>query len=82
MVFSTSLFLTVFLPVFLIIYNLVGKKLKNWVILISSIIFYAWGAPKFVFVLLGSTVLTFYFVRLMNHAEVRKRKRIFLILSI
>ncbi len=82
MVFSTSLFLTVFLPIFLIIYNLVGKKLKNWVILISSIIFYAWGAPKFVFVLVGSTILTYYFVKLMHHSEERKRKRIFLVLSI
>lgn len=82
MVFSTSLFLIIFLPIFLITYSLVGKKLKNWVILIASIIFYAWGAPKFVFVLVGSTIATFYLVKLMHQAEQRKRKRVFLILSI
>ncbi len=82
MVFSTSLFLTVFLPVFLIIYSLVGKKLKNWVILIASIIFYSWGAPKFVFVLIGSTIITFYLVKLMHNSTVRKRRRLFLVMSI
>jgi len=82
MVFSTSYFLTIFLPIFLIIYSVVGKKLKNWVILIASIIFYAWGAPKFVFILVGSTIITFYLVRFMHNAELRNRKRVFLILSI
>jgi len=82
MVFSTSYFLTIFLPVFLIIYSVVGKKLKNWVILIASVFFYAWGAPKFVFLLVGSTIITFYLVRLMHNAEVRNRKRVFLVLSI
>lgn len=82
MVFSTSLFLVIFLPVFLITYYLVGKKLRNWVILIASTIFYAWGAPKFVFVLLGSTALTFYLVRLMHNAQDIKSKRIYLVLSI
>ncbi len=82
MVFSTSFFLTVFLPVFLIIYNIVGKKLKNWVILIASIIFYSWGAPKFVFILIGSTVIDFYLVRMMHNSKLMSRKRTLLIISI
>ncbi len=82
MVFSTSFFLTVFLPVFLIIYNIVGKKLKNWVILIASIIFYSWGAPKFVFILIGSTIIDFYLVKMMYNAKLMSRKRTLLIISI
>lgn len=82
MVFSTSYFLTIFLPIFLIVYYVVGRKLKNWVILIASIIFYAWGAPQFVFILIGSTVLTFYLVRMMHSTPLLFRKRIFLVASI
>ncbi len=82
MVFSTSLFILIFLPLFLIIYYLVGRKAKNIVILIASTLFYAWGAPKFVFVLLGSTALTFYLVKIMHTSAAINRKRIFLVLSI
>lgn len=63
MVFSTTLFLLYFLPIFLLVYNLVGKKWKNIVILIASVLFYSWGAPKFVFVIVGSTILDFYLVQ-------------------
>ncbi|RFC54769.1 MBOAT family O-acyltransferase [Brumimicrobium aurantiacum] len=63
MVFSTTLFLLYFLPVFLIVYSLTTKQWKNLVILVASIFFYSWGAPKFVFVILGSTILDFYIVR-------------------
>ncbi len=82
MVFSTSLFLVLFLPVFLITYYLVGRSLKNWVILIASTVFYAWGAPKFVFILLGSTALTYYLVNMMYSSMSIRLKRLYLILSI
>lgn len=75
MVFSSALFLVYFLPIFLLVYNLVPKRFKNWVILLASIFFYSWGAPKFVFVIIGSTFLDFYIVKWMSEsAEKRKRK--------
>lgn len=55
MVFSSIVFLIYFLPIFLAIYFLADKKYKNAVILLGSILFYAWGAPKFIFVILGTT---------------------------
>ncbi len=82
MVFSSSFFLTIFLPVFLIVYSIAGKRLKNWVILLASIFFYAWGAPKFVFVLVGSTIITFYVVRMMHNAINLRSKRTLLTISI
>ena len=82
MVFSHTLFLLYFLPAFLAVYSLLGKQLKNWWILIASIGFYAWGAPLFVIILLVSTILDFYIVKLLDLAKDKKRKRLFLIISL
>ncbi len=75
MVFSSIVFLLYFLPAFLFCYYVAGKKLKNIVILLFSIFFYSWGAPKFIFVLLGTTLIDFYLVRWMwklQHPTQRK----------
>ena len=77
MVFSSSLFLLYFLPVFLIIYYLVPRKFKNWFILIASILFYAWGSPKFVFFLMGSVGVDFYINRSLAVSEGRIKKLLF-----
>lgn len=82
MVFSSIIFLLYFLPIFLILYFIVGKKYKNIVILASSIFFYSWGAPVFVFILLGSTFLDFYLVQWMHKSQKPKKKKQLLILSI
>lgn len=82
MVFSSILFLLIFLPVFLVVYTLSPKAFKNWWILISSIAFYAWGAPTFVFVVLLSTIVDFYLVQEMHKARDARNKRYLLILSI
>lgn len=73
MVFSSIIFLFYFLPVFIITYYLVPRSLKNPVILIGSIFFYAWGAPKFIFVILGTTFFDFWIVRAMSAAAGRKK---------
>lgn len=55
MVFSSIVFLSAFLPVFLLIFYLCpGLKLKNFVLLAFSLLFYAWGEPFWVLVLLFS----------------------------
>ncbi len=74
MVFSSSIFLLYFLPVFLIIYFIIGKRLKNLFALIASVFFYAWGAPDFIFIVLGSIVTDFYLVKWMNKSEGEKKK--------
>lgn len=55
MVFSSILFLLYFLPVFLLIYSVVPQKARNGVALGASIVFYAWGAPLFIGVLIVSS---------------------------
>ena len=52
MVFSGIPFLYYFLPCVLILYYLAPFKLKNSVLLLSSLVFYAWGEPKFLILML------------------------------
>ncbi len=73
MVFSSSLFILYFLPAFLIIYFILPQKLKNYFALLASIFFYAWGAPTFIFIVLGSITLDFYVVQRMNRSAGRKK---------
>jgi len=82
MVFSSLVFLFYFLPVFLLVYYLADKRYKNVVILCGSIFFYAWGAPRFIFILLGVTTVDFYLVRLMDKQQRRIRKVILLCCSL
>ena len=60
MVFSSVLFLSVFLPCFLVCFYLCPQFLKKWMIVFFSILFYAWGAPIFIFFLLGSSIIDFF----------------------
>jgi alginate O-acetyltransferase complex protein AlgI len=81
MVFSSITFIIYFLPAFLLLYYLAPKKAKNIVLLLGSIFFYSWGAPKFIFVILATTFVDFYMVKWMN-ASFAKKKTALLIASI
>ncbi|MDP1621063.1 MAG: MBOAT family O-acyltransferase [Bacteroidales bacterium] len=69
MIYNSSLFLLYFLPSFLIIYYLISRKFKNWFLLLTGIFFYAWGAPVFVFVVMGSVMADFFIVGQMSLKE-------------
>ena len=63
MLFSSSVFLIVFLPVVLGLYYIPifkNTKYKNIILVIFSILFYGWGEPLFVFLLLFSCILNYY----------------------
>lgn len=53
MVFSSSLFIFAFLPLLLFLYFIAKDSARNYVLLFFSLVFYAWGGPKFLFVMLG-----------------------------
>lgn len=59
MIFSSEIFLFFFLPITFAGYYIVNTKLKNVFLLIMSIIFYAWGEPEFVFVLMFSIFVNY-----------------------
>lgn len=82
MVFSSIVFLLYFLPAFLITYYFADKKFKNLVILLFSIFFYSWGAPRFIFVILGTTFLDYHLVKWMDHTKGVLHRRLMLALSV
>lgn len=59
MVFSSLPFLFRFLPLFLAVYFIVPAKLRNAVLFLASLIFYAWGEPVYVLLMLFSTVVDY-----------------------
>ena len=59
MLFSSIPFLYYFLPSVLVLYFLAPRQLKNTVLLLTSLVFYGWGEPKLLF-LMVSTILAFY----------------------
>ena len=79
MVFSSLLFLYAFLPVCLLLYFLVpGLTGKNIVLLCASLVFYAWGEPVYVFLMLAVAALNWGF-----GLRIEKRhKRVFLVLAL
>lgn len=74
MLFSSTFFLIYFLPVFFSIYYLLPAKLKNYFIVLASVLFYAWGAPGFVLILSTAVVVDFYIARLIHEHEGKSRK--------
>lgn len=59
MVFSSLLFLFIFLPVFLALYYVAPRGLRNFILFVASLLFYAWGEPIYVSIMLFSTVLDY-----------------------
>ena len=82
MVFSSIPFLFYFLPAVLTVYFLAPRGLKNTVLLISSLLFYAWGEPRYV-ILMAATILLFYGCGLaIDRCRQRLWKKVWLIVSV
>lgn len=60
MIFSSTLFLFCFLPAVLLVYFAVPEKAKNAVLLVFSLLFYAWGEPVYLFLMLFSIVFNYF----------------------
>lgn len=82
MLFSSIPFLYYFLPCVLILYFVVPKCLKNTVLLLSSLVFYALGEPKYVLLMAVSITLGYVFGLLIEIWRGTKLSKLFLILSI
>lgn len=75
MVFSSNIFLLYFLPVFLLFYFVCPRRFRNYVILLFSIVFYAYGGPEFILILLASTTATYFLVKAMCRTEETRKKK-------
>ncbi|MCR5645402.1 MAG: MBOAT family protein [Bacteroidales bacterium] len=73
MVFSSNIFLFFFLPIFLVAYFITPQKFRNYTLLLASLVFYAYGAPDFVLVLVGECVVNYFLVRALVQAQRGKK---------
>lgn len=84
MLFSSNIFLFVFLPVVLVLYYLLLKKyviIQNLLLLIASLLFYAWGEPKFIFIMILSILMNYFFSKEAGVSSIQL-KRLWVIIAI
>ena len=85
MVFSSLVFLCIFLPGVLFLYALCPGRIRNLLLMLVSFLFYAWGEPKYITIMLFSTFFDYANGRLIEYFDARnnlKGKKRILILSI
>lgn len=81
MVFSSLLFLFLFLSVSMGIYLLVKPQYRNAVLLISSLIFYGWGGPVYLLLLLSETLISWFCALMIQKYKNREKRRLWLIIE-
>lgn len=83
MVFSSTVFLCIFLPLVLLGYYICPKRGRNLFLLIASLVFYAWGEPKYVFLMIFSIIANYVFGLLMDKFRRNSRRlKLMLVLSV
>ncbi|MBQ9574260.1 MAG: MBOAT family protein [Synergistaceae bacterium] len=83
MVFSSNIFMFIFLPLLLILYYSVKRlTFRNYILLTASILFYAWGEPVFVFIMLMSIFINWLLSIMMSNSSHKSHKRFWLILAV
>lgn len=82
LLFSSLPFLYYFLPAVLLLYFIAPKALKNTVLLLSSLIFYAWGEPKYVFLMIATIFFGYLLGILTEKARTKRLSRFFLALAV
>lgn len=81
MIFSSLEFLCVFLPVVFALYCLLPSiKVKNALLIVASLLFYAYGEPVYVLLMIASSFMNYGMARLIAKGE--KGKKIFLVLAV
>ena len=80
MLFTSISFLYYFLPVVIILYFAMPKKAKNVILLIASLIFYFYGEPKYIFLMLAEIIIAYFGAILID--KYKSKKLLILILTI
>ena len=66
MIFSSIIFLCVFMPIVFIAYYLFPAKARNLILLLSSLVFYAWGEPAYILIMISSIIINYLAGRLVS----------------
>ena len=59
MVFSSIIFMFTFLPIILVTYYLFPRKLRNFILLLGSLVFYAWGEPIYIILMILTIIINY-----------------------
>ncbi len=78
MLFSSMTFLFVFMPLVMVVYFLSKKEIRNYVLLIASIIFYAWGEPRYLAIMI-ITILVNYAGAILLDKHYSSRQRLWIV---
>jgi alginate O-acetyltransferase complex protein AlgI len=81
MVFSSLVFVFGFLSLCMLIYTFVPKQYKNTVLLVSSLLFYAWGGVQYLFLLLGEVAISWFCALQIEKHRKTRMARLFMILE-
>ena len=82
MLFSSIPFLYYFLPCVLILYFIAPRPLKNTVLLLFSLVFYAWGEPVYVFLMLATVLSGYVLGLLIERYRGRPASKVFMLISV
>ena len=82
MLFSSIPFLYYLLPIVILIYFAAPKFLKNTVLLLSSLLFYAWGEPRYVFLMIATVSVNYILGILIEKFRGKALSKIFMIISV
>jgi len=87
MVFSSPTFLYYFLPITMIVYFIMpmpkgSPRLRNLTLLVASLVFYAWGEPKYVFLMVAQCVVAWFFSLLIDKYRGQRASKVYMLISI
>lgn len=81
MLFSSLTFLFLFFPLCLLFYFISRKELKNIILLVFSLVFYAWGEPKYIILMLGVITVSYFSGLILDKLERYKKARLIVFVS-
>ncbi|MDK2562522.1 MBOAT family O-acyltransferase [Romboutsia sedimentorum] len=82
MVFSSIIFMFTFLPITLMLYYIAPRGIRNLVLLVISLVFYAWGEPVYVFLMMFTTLFDFFMGLIIDKYRGYNMSKIIFILTI
>ena len=74
MLFNSIVFLFSFLPILLFVYYITPRKYRNYILLLFSLVFYAWGGVSYTIILVGSILMNYIFVKQIEKNKSTKKK--------
>ena len=75
MVFSSLTFIYFFLPIVMILYYISPMKIKNFIIFVSGLVFYAWGEPVYIILMIISILIDYTAGRIIDYFVLNPKKR-------